>query len=496
MSAQVRRVAVVVFVLFAALFANLNYLQVLQARALAQDPRNSRLLIAEYDRRRGAMLVGSGVQQSEVARSIETDDRLRYLREYPQGPLYAHVTGFYSFIYGRAALEQSFNPQLAGSAPENFGRNLGDLLAGQEPRGDDLRLTLVPAVQHAAATALGDRRGAVVALDPSTGAILAMVSSPTYNPNDLSSHDRTVVQNAWETTEANPLKPRLNRATSELFPPGSTFKLITTAAALAAGADASTTYEDPPSLDLPQTDAVIPNFGGGRCNGGAPITLAEALAVSCNTTFGQIGLQLGPEPLVAAAERFGLNRDVEAQLPVATSRIPKELDPPSTAQSAIGQRDVRVTPLQMAMVAAAIGNGGTLMTPRAVATVEDFAGREVRRFDPAPLVLPGASDAQALPPQDAAALRDMMVGVVESGSGGRAALPGVRVAGKTGTAQTADDGPLTVWFVAFAPAEAPTVAVAVVVEGVAGERADEATGGRIAAPIARAVLQAALTAPR
>jgi peptidoglycan glycosyltransferase len=220
------------------------------------------------------------------------------------------------------------------------------------------------------------------------------------------------------------------------------------------------------------------------CNGGNPIPLRRALEVSCNTTFAQLGLELGAGALIAQAERFGLNREPDFQLPAARSEIPGKLDPPQTAQSAIGQRDVRVTPLQMAMIAGGIGNEGVLMTPRVVRQVQDFAGRPVQSFDAKALT-------QAISPRSAAVLRDMMVGVVARGTGRAAAIPGVTVAGKTGTAESAPGRPPTVWFVGFAPAENPRVAVAVVVEN-GGGVGDEATGGRLAAPIAKAVMTAAL----
>ncbi|HUH07978.1 MAG TPA: penicillin-binding protein 2 [Egibacteraceae bacterium] len=485
-----RSVSLLMLALFGALFVNLNYLQVVRARDLASDPRNSRGLIEEYEIRRGAIFAAD--ETTQIAHSEETEGLLRFQRIYDDGPLYAHVSGFYSFIYGRSQLELAMNSYLVGSAPEVFARNLADLLSGQERRGDVVITTIRPDVQRAAAEALGDRAGAVVALNPRSGEILALVSSPSYDPNVLASHERSVVVDYWEQTESDPANPRLSRAANELYPPGSTFKLVTAAAALEAGMTPEEEFGDPPALDLPQTDAAIRNFGGGLCNGGQPITLRRALEMSCNTTFGAIGLELGSEALIAKAEDFGLNREWEFQLPHATSRIPKELDPPQTAQSAIGQRDVRVTPLQMAMITAAIANDGVLVTPRVVAKVEDFAGRIIRQFPPGePLRLPGASDAQAVDRLAAAALRDMMVGVVQSGSGQRAAIDGVTVAGKTGTAQTGEGRPPTVWFVGFAPVEDPQVAVAVVVED-GGDVGDEATGGRVAAPIARAALQAAL----
>ena len=495
MTKQVQRVAAAMFVLFAALFVNLNYLHVIRADALAKDQRNARGLIREYQVQRGSILTTRGAEMTPIATSIETEARLRYLREYPEGETYAHVTGFYSPIFGRAELEQSFNDFLTGRAPEQFARNLGDLLAGRERVGDTVATTIVPSVQQAARDALGDQKGAVVALEPTTGDILALYSSPTYDPNRLASHDSTNVREAWDELQTDPDNPMLNRAIREIYPPGSTFKLVTAAAALEAGYEPDDTFEDPVRLDLPLTDADIGNFGGGTCNGGEPITLRRALEVSCNTTFAQLGLELGAERLVEQAERLGFNRDWDFQLPgLATSRIPKEgLDEPATAQSAIGQRDVAATPLQMAMVASAIAFDGTLMKPQIVDHVEDRAGRIIKQYTERPLVFSGAPNAQTMSRGTAEALTEMMVGVVESGSGRSAAIDGVTVAGKTGTAQTGEGEPPTVWFVAFAPAEQPEVAVAVVVDE-GGRVGDEATGGAVAGPIARAVIQAALAA--
>lgn len=485
MNRQVRRVATAMFVLFGALFLNLNYLQVIRADALAHDQRNKRGLLREYEIERGAILVGSGQEQKEIARSESTQDRLRYLRTYPEGPLWAHITGYYSFIFGRSQMEQAFNDALLGQAPSQFIRNLGDLLDGRERPGDMLVTTLRPEVQEAAKAALGNRKGAVAALDPATGEVLALWSFPSYDPNPLSSHDAEQVRAAWQPLASSPDKPLLNRAIQELYPPGSTFKLVTAAAALERGISPDATFPDLREATLPQTSATIGNFGGRLCNGGNPITLRRAVEVSCNTTFAQLGLSLGADELIAQAERFGLNRESDFQLPLVPSQIPTELDPPQTAQSAIGQRDVRVTPLQMAMIAGAIGNEGILMTPRIVGRVQDFAGRPVQSLDAKALV------PQAMSAGNARTLRDMMVGVVDRGTGRAAAIGGVAVAGKTGTAEGAPGRPPTVWFVGFAPADNPQVAVAVVVEN-GGGVGDEATGGRLAAPIARTVMQAAL----
>jgi peptidoglycan glycosyltransferase len=486
---QVRRVAIAMFVLFAALFVNLNYIQVLRADELANDNRNSRGLIREYEIRRGLMIAGDGV--TEIAGVEPTDGALRYRRTYGDGPLFGHVTGYYSVVFGRSELERSFNDFLIGSAPETFGRNLTDLLAGRERTGDDLVLTVRGSVQAAAREALGDRRGAVVAMEPRTGAIIALWSSPSYDPGGLATHDRTAASDYWTQLNEDPARPLVNRAVREWYAPGSTFKLITAAAGLEHGMTPDQTFSDPVEQELPQTTARIRNFGRGTCNGGSPITLTRALEVSCNTTFAQIGLEIGAQALTETAEAFGFNRAILEQMPSPLdSRMPKELNPPQTAQSAIGQFDVRATPLQMALVAATIGNDGVLMTPHVVRQVTDERSSPVAEFGAEPLVLSGASDAQAISRSTADALRSMMIGVVANGTGQRAAIPGVEVAGKTGTAE-GGGGPPTVWFVGFAPAHDPEVAVAVVAEE-GGGVGDEATGGAIAAPIARAVLEAGL----
>lgn len=489
MTGALQRVAVTLFVLFGVLFVHLNYLQVIRADRLAADDRNTRGLIAEYEVRRGSILAGDG--QTQLAHVVETDGRLRFQRVYDFGERFAHVTGFHSYRFGRTEVERSFNDVLAGSDATAFARNVADLLAGRERTGQDVVTTVRPAVQAAAAEALGPQRGAVVALHPRTGAILALWSSPSYDPNGMATHDPDALAAYAEALQTDEFEPLRNRAMEERYNPGSTFKLVTAAAALAAGIEPDDTFPDPVRQELPLTTATIGNFGGGTCTGGGSITLRQALVVSCNTTFAQLGLQVEAEGLVEQAERFGMNADWDLELPTVQSVIPPEgLDPPATAQSAIGQRDVQVTPLQMAVIAAAIGNDGRLMTPRIAERVEDFdTGDTVREFAPEPLVPPGRPDAQAMSAADATTLRDMMVAVVASGTGRRAAIPGVTVAGKTGTAQA--DGPPTVWFVGLAPAEDPQVAVAVVVED-GGAAGAGATGGAVAAPIARAVIQAAL----
>lgn len=487
MERRIRVVAVGFLILFGALAANLNYIQVIAADDLANNPANKRLLIEEYDVRRGAILAAD--RQTVLARSRPTDDALKYLRRYLQGPLYAHLTGFYSFVFGRSELEQTFNDELSGRSAELFTDRLLDDILGRDRRGASLVLSVEPKLQEAAAEALRGRQGAVAAVNPQTGEVLALVANPTYDPGDLSSHDGPAIRRSWKRLVRDPAKPLLSVASDDFFPPGSTFKIVVASAALENGMTPETIFPNPRELDLPQTTRTISNFGGSHCLGGASqITLAQALQVSCNVTFAQVGLKLGAEALVEQTRRFGFSREVPFDIPWEEGFVPDASafvdDQPGVAQSAIGQRDVRTNVLHMALIAGAIGNRGVMMEPRLVAEVRDPSGRVVRRLEPQVYSRP-------LSRANAGALTEMMRAVVDAGTGTAAQIPGIAVAGKTGTAQNPGGDPHA-WFVAFAPAERPTIAVAVVVLN-GGDLGNEATGGAIAAPIARTVIQAALT---
>lgn len=479
MTHQVRRVAAVMLLLFGALFVNLNLVQVVRSDELANHPANQRLILREYQIQRGPIVVG----EQQLVHSEPTDDELKYLRVYEQPERYAHLTGYYSVVVKRSGLEAALNEQLTGTRTDVLAQNLAELLGKRDQRGNTVRLTVDPDVQAEADRALGDRVGAVVALHPRTGAVLASVSNPGYDPNELASHDRSAVNEAWQELLEAPGNPLLDRVTRETFPPGSTFKLVVTAAALDRGILPDTAFPDVRAYDVPQTTSDIRNYGGGLCAGGGTISLADALRVSCNTVFARLGVQLGGDELIGMAEQFGFNREIPYELPVARSVIPKELNPPQTAQSAIGQFSVRATPLQMAMIAAAIANDGTLQKPHVVAEILDPSGRPLRQADVAPWS-EGSFSPQAVPPSVASTLRELLVDVVEAGTGRRAQVADVRVGGKTGTADVPGQTP-TVWFVGFAEDE---VAVAVLLPD-AGEGA---TGGGEAAPVARAVIEAAL----
>jgi len=475
-----RRVATVMLVMFLALMASATWVQYVQAPSLNADSRNVRTLYREFGNARGPIVVAG----EAVAQSVKVDDSFGYQRQYADGELYSAVTGFYSIVNGSSQLEKAANDQLTGRGDQLFFSRLRDLVTGRKPEGAAVETTILPAAQRAAREGLGDQQGAVVAIEPATGRILALVSTPGFDPNALATHTSADAAKAYQDLLAADGNPLRSNATLEIYPPGSTFKLVTAAAALESGAyDEDSELPAPVRLDLPQTSATIGNFGGGGC-GGDPITLADALRVSCNTAFAQLGMDVGADALREQAERFGFGSPLTVPVPVVASRFPQDPDAPQTAQSAIGQFDVAATPLQMAMVAAAIANDGRLMRPYLVERVRAANLSVVAQTEPELL-------STAVSPGTAAQLTDMMLGVVSSGSGTAAKIPGVQVAGKTGTAQTTDEAAPHAWFTAFAPAQSPQVAVAVLVEH-GGSAGSEATGGRVAAPIARAVIQAVL----
>ena len=481
MNAPLRRVALAVMLMFGLLLLNTNYLQVVRAEDLHNDSSNPRLILEEYSRERGPILVGD----KAIASSIETDDRLKYQRQYAEGPLYAPATGFYSIVFGASGIEAAANSILAGTDDSLFVRRVIDQLTGEQVKGGSVALTLNPRAQKAAFDGLAGRKGAVVALDPSTGAILAMVTSPSYDPSVLSSHDTGAVRAAYEKLNGSAAKPMLDRALRQTYPPGSTFKLVTAAAALESGKfQRDSQVFNGAQLDLPLTSTDLPNYDGQRCNpAGSRATLEDALKRSCNAAFGKVGLDIGADALREQAERFGFNRAFEVPMTTARSRFPDDPDTPQTAQSAIGQFDVRTTPLQMAMVAAAIGNRGVLMNPYLV--------QEVRAPDLSVLDSTKPDEVgEAVSPRTASTLAEMMVTVVEQGTGSNARIAGVRVGGKTGTAQQGGDRKPHAWFVSLAPVDDPKIAVAVVLED--GGGAAEVSGNQLAAPIARAVMRAVL----
>ena len=481
MNTPLRRLATITLVMFVALMGSVTWVQFFQAESLNTDGRNVRTLYREHGNARGPIVAGG----EAIATSVPVDDPFGYQRTYAHGDLYSAVTGFYSIANGRTQLESAENDQLTGRSDQLFFTRIRDLLTGKRPEGAAVETTILPAAQQAARDGLGGQHGAVVALEPATGRILALVSTPGFDPNVLAVHsttDAAAQYRALDQADGNPLRPNTHQ---ERYAPGSTFKLVTAAAALESGDyTAATPVPSPVRLELPQTSSTIGNFGGGSC-GGEQVSLADALRTSCNTAFASLGMTLGEDALREQSERFGfLDPELSVPLRAVESVFPTGLDPAMLAQSAIGQRDVQATPLQMAMVASAIANGGRLMTPYLVETVRAADLTIVSQTKP-------ETYSDAVSSATASALTQMMVGVVDSGTGKAARIDGVQVAGKTGTAQTVEGQPPHAWFTAFAPADAPRVAVAVIVEN-GGNLGNEATGGAVAAPIARAVIEAVL----
>jgi peptidoglycan glycosyltransferase len=480
METQVRRVGWGLLVAFLAVFAQLNYVQIFAAENIASNPANIRSLLREYSIKRGDIVTIDGVT---VAQSIATDDRLKFLRRYPEAELYGHITGYYSLVFGADRIERTYHDQLLGESGVISMQDIQDRFLGSGERGDDVRLTIDSRVQAAARDALGSNQGAVVALDPQTGAIRAMWSNPSFDPNPISSHRPGRIRQAWENLNEQTPNPLQHIATTRGFPPGSTFKVVTAAAALESGRfNPQSTFDDPVSFTPPQTSSSISNFSGGTCAGGGQISLADALRVSCNTTFAQLGLEVSG-PMAGVTTGMGFNRRIPFDVSTEASTFERAdgNNLPRRSLAGIGQGDIVTTPLQMALVAASIANGGETPKPRLVEEVSDPSGGIVARPS-------DESIGTAMSESTARTLTEMMVAVVTDGTGANAQIPGLEIAGKTGTAQSAEGAAPHAWFIAFAPAQNPRIAVAVFVQN-GGSFGAEATGGTVAAPMARQVIE-------
>jgi penicillin-binding protein A len=476
MNKPIRRVAFIALLMFGLLLANGTYMMIFQQQSLAAQPQNRRVRDAEFAQNRGAILAAG---KTEIAKTVPSKDRFKYQRVYPEDELYAVITGFYSYDRGSTGLERTYNAPLSGTDDALFVRRLVDMATNKTPEGASVQTTIVPKIQKAAADALGNQKGAVVALDPKTGAVLAMVTSPTFDPNDIAGHDIEAAGKAYDRLASN--SQLSNRAAREIYPPGSTFKLVTAAAALADGKTPDSMVDSPDPLKLPGTRVYLSN--STNC-GGTKITMTQALKVSCNTAFANLGMDVGEDKLREQAQLFGFDRRHLDDLGGVASQFPDKLNEAQLALSSIGQYDVAASPLQMAMVAAAIANDGVLMDPYVVSTV--------RSQDLKPIETHKASElSTAMTPKNAKELQQMMSEVVSEGTGRNAQIPGVEVAGKTGTAQSDPKRKPFAWFTSFAPVHDPAIAVAVIVEDANIPRSDIA-GGRLAAPIAREVMEAAL----
>ena len=476
MNKELKRVSAVVVLMFAALFASSTVISVFQSDNLRVDSRNTRTIMASYSAERGPILV-DGVA---VAESTPVDDQYKFLRSYSQPEVYSAVTGYFTLNQGNSGVEGAMNDYLSGTANDQFLDQLNSLITGQNPKGASVELTIDPVAQQAAWDALGGNTGAVVAINPQTGAILAMVSKTAYDPNQLAVHDTAAVIDTYNAMIADPNRPLLNRAIAgDLYAPGSVFKLVTAAAAIDSGQfTPESEFPNPPTLQLPGSTNTISNAADGNCGGAPNVDLATAMRLSCNIPFAQLGAALGEETLSSYAEAFGFGEGLAVPQRVTASQFPATESEAELMLASFGQASVRVTPLQVAMVSAAIANGGTLMKPTLIESVTAPDLDVIEPFQESVLNQP-------ITEQSAATLSQLMVSNVNSGAASNARINGVEVAGKTGTAEN-DGAENTLWFTGFAPASDPEIAVAVVVENGQG------FGNSVAAPIARNVIEAVL----
>ncbi|MFG2696601.1 peptidoglycan D,D-transpeptidase FtsI family protein [Kitasatospora sp. NPDC048407] len=482
MNKPIRRVSIFCLVLILALMLRVNWVQGVQASAWASNPHNDRTKYDKYAYPRGNIIVGGqAVTKSDFVNGL----RYKYKRSWPDGPMYAPVTGYSSQTYDATQLEKLEDGILSGTDSRLFFRNTLDMLTGKPKQGGDVVTTIDPKVQKAGFEGLGDKKGAAVAIDPKTGAILGLVSTPSYDPSTFAGGTADDAK-AKAALDADPNKPLLNRALRETYPPGSTFKLITAATAFETGKYQKPTdlTDTPDKYILPGTNTALINASPSEVC--ANVSVQDAMDISCNTVFGKMGAELGGDKLRAQAEKFGFNKEVTIPVRADASHFPSGSKPDGTAMDAIGQHDTRATPLQMAMVAAAIANNGSLMEPYLVAQ-EGSAGNVISTHTERQM-------SQAVSPATAQKLQQLMESVVQNGTGKNAKIPGVTVGGKTGTAQHGQDnsGLPFAWFVSYAKGQdGKQVAVAVVVEDGSSE-AQQISGGSLAAPIAKSMMQAAL----
>ena len=481
MNRELRRVVYTIVAMFVALFVSSSTIQVLSSDSLASDQRNVRAVYDSYKTQRGAILVNGNA----IAESVRSDDGFHYTRKYAS-EIYSAVTGFFSFFQGATGLESAMNSYLTGKSSSQFFEQVNALLSGNPLTGASVELTLDPVVQRAAWDALGSLQGAVVALDPSTGRVLAMVSKPGYDANQLASHDGNAAGNAYTNLLADKTTPLVNKAISgTLYAPGSVFKIVVAAAAFESGKfTPDSTLPNPPKYKLPGTNTWITNSGEGKCGGQATVSISTALMLSCNIPFAQLGVLIGQDAIRTQAEKFGFGKSIDIPLHSTPSSYPTGMDDAQTALSSFGQFDDRVTPLQIAMIAATVANAGVEMKPNLVDNVE--SANLASLWSPQP-----SQYANPISAQTASWLKQMMINAVSRGVSSNGAIPGITVAGKTGTAQNGTGEPYTLWFTGFAPAENPKVALAVVIEN-GGGIGQAGRGNSLAAPVARKVMQAVL----
>ncbi|HWS50757.1 MAG TPA: penicillin-binding transpeptidase domain-containing protein [Microbacterium sp.] len=482
MTKELRRLSIVMLFMFLSLFAATSWIQVVEADSLAQNSHNKRTQLDSYEIQRGSIIV-DGVS---IATSTPSDDRYQFQRVYTDAAMWAPVTGFFNPALGSATgIEAAMNADLSGTGSNAFFAEIERLLSGQPQTGFSVELSLNTAAQRAAYDALQGLEGAVVAIEPKTGRILAMVSTPGFDTNLMATHDADAANATYDALDEDPAKPLSNRAIAgDLNPPGSTFKVLVAAAAYASGDwTPDSTLPNPARYQLPGSSNTVSNAWGGTCGPGDTVTISEAIRLSCNIPMAELAVELGDTRILEMAEKFGFNRSFETPLVSTASSYPRALDDAQTALTGFGQGKVTATPLQIAMVSAGLANDGVVMNPRMVDAVIGNDLSVLRAFE-------NTEFGRAVDAAVADEITASMVAGVSTGAAQGARIDGIDVAGKTGTAENGSR-PHTLWFTGFAPADDPAVAVAVVVED-GGGQGQSGSGDSIAAPIAKKVIEAVL----
>jgi peptidoglycan glycosyltransferase len=481
---QIRRLALALVVLYVVLFVQLNVLAVGRQQELNADPRNNRQTERDFNRPRGRIIAADGAVLAENI-PARPGDNFKFQRNYPLGDLFGNITGYYTFNFGSTQLERTQNDVLMGDTDQQKLTALTGLFSGRDNSGSVVT-TMRTDVQQVAADALGTREGSVVVMDPHTGAVIAMVSNPRFNPNDVAVHDAKRAEDVLTFLNASPGKPLLANAYQERYMPGSSFKVITTSIAFENGITTlDRAFANDTQYVPPQTTDPIQNFGGKPCGG----SMVEVFYRSCNIPFAQLAIELGPEKMVEGTKKWGIGENVPIDLPgAAASRFGEVADfteqLPLLAIGGFGQGSDTMVPLHMAMVASTVANGGVMMKPYVVDATVDHNGGLLSRTTPAPWKTPIST-------ATADTMTTLMIGVVNQGTGKPMQLDGgIQAAAKTGTAQLNPTGPerSNAWIIGFAPADAPQYAVAVVLKGGPDDEVSASTGGKLAGPIAKQVL--------
>lgn len=482
MTKELRRLSIVMLFMFLSLFAATSWIQVVDADALGQNGNNKRTRLDSYEIQRGSIIVDG----TAIASSVPTGDMYQFQRVYTDAAMWEPVTGYFNpALQSATGIEKAMNTDLSGTGSSAFFSEIERIVSGQPQTGLSVELSLNSAAQRAAYEALQGLQGAVVAIEPKTGRILAMVSTPGFDTNLLATHDADAANAAYDQLLNDPADPLYNRAIAgNLNPPGSTFKVLVAAAAFATGDwTPESTLPNPARYQLPGSDNTVSNAWGGTCGPGETVTIAEAIRLSCNIPMAELAVAIGDDTIREMAEKFGFNKSFDTPIPSTASSYPRGLNDPQTALTGFGQGQVTATPLQIAMVAAGLANDGVVMNPHLVDAVIGNDLSVVRSFE-------GTEFATAMDKDVADQVTAAMVASVATGAAQGARIDGVDVAGKTGTAENGSN-PYTLWFTGFAPADDPAVAVAVVVEN-GGGKGQSGSGDTIAAPIAKKVIEAVL----